>query len=129
MTKKMTVEQAESLIADARTEAVELSHSYGFIRLDGRIKGCAICALYIGCGGAILDRGPNSPFVGDPETMREFLEAGLTAPPIKKRDLIDLECGYEDFKNGICGEIVTPNPHSVFYKLGVKLRKEVGHKV
>lgn len=125
MPRYMTVEECEQYIEDGLEERARLGFGYGALdaRFDGRVAGCALCVLYAGVGGC--DRAYTDLAYGGQFFQRDFLQRGLTAPPIRQVDLANLEMGYENFESLFLdpdSKQINANSHSAFFKLGKKFK-------
>src|SRR5262245_18093570 len=116
MSTYMTPERADQLMTDALRSGrwKPFPHSYGTDTGTGELVGCAICGLYLGCGGEVLD--PETPFlpICNDHGARlkgelvgayfasevDFLTSGVTEPPVHRRDLEDLEYGFMEYGHG-----------------------------
>lgn len=123
----MTVSEARQRIKDAIASGLYVPIHREYYRTNGVVKGCALCGLYIGCGGEQISRRQKDLFarweLEDGAALRDFIESGVTAPPVRENDHRILEAGYENFEHAIInGFWKIADQSDPWYKLGVALR-------
>lgn len=109
----MTSKGARKAIKDALASGLyKPKHLVFYKRGRSVIRGCALCGLYIGCGG--------DPIIGNPHDADLLMTAFLVqVKKIKRSELFQLEDGYEsDRFNNDNGY----DKNKPWIKLGIDLR-------